>query len=150
MTAFLLKHNSLSLSFPLVLLQPLWTLCQQMATTARASNLLQSRLPGWELTRLMLLIAEDVLTYCLVALAEHLIYMIYSVGCATMGLSFFYLPNLLPAHFILCYTKGTPFHWLLFYQECQPTTCKWKWKSAEDPEALTSMYTAPPHLPHMP
>ncbi|ELR17192.1 uncharacterized protein ACA1_058480 [Acanthamoeba castellanii str. Neff] len=37
-------------------------------------DLLQSILPGWELTRLTLLIAEDVLTYCLVALAKHLIY----------------------------------------------------------------------------
>jgi hypothetical protein len=115
-------------------------------------NLLQSRLPGWELTRLMSLIAKDALTYHLVALAKHPIYTIYSMGCVTMGLSFFYLPNPLPAHFIPHYTKGTPFHWLLFYQECQPTTHKQKWKSTEEPnpEALTSMYTAPPHLPHMP
>jgi hypothetical protein len=99
-----------------------------------------------------LLIAEDALTYCLVALAEHLIYVIYSVGCVTMGLSFFYLPDLLPVHFIPHYTKGTPFHQLLFYQERQPTTHEQKWKSAEEPnpEALTAMYTAPLHLPHMP
>jgi hypothetical protein len=115
-------------------------------------DLLQSRLPGWELTRSTSLIAEDALTYRLVASAEHPIYAIYSVGCATMGLSFFYLPHPLPAHFIPRYTKGTPFHRLLYYQERQPTTRKRKRKSAEepDPEALTSTYTAPPHLPHMP
>jgi hypothetical protein len=40
--------------------------------------LLKSRLPGWELTRSTLLIAEDALMYHLVALSEHPIYAIYS------------------------------------------------------------------------
>lgn len=80
-------------------------------------DLFQSQLPGWDLTRSTSLIAQDALTYRLMASAEHPIYAIYSAGCATMGLSFFYLPDPLPPLFIPRYNKGTPFRRLLFYQE---------------------------------
>jgi hypothetical protein len=45
-------------------------------------DLFQSQLPGWELMRSTSLIVPDVLTYQLVASAEHPIYTIYSAGCA--------------------------------------------------------------------
>jgi hypothetical protein len=53
-------------------------------------------------------------------------------------------------HLILCYTKGTPFHWLLFYQECQPSICKQKQKSTEEPnpEAILTSTCAACHSSH--
>jgi hypothetical protein len=74
-------------------------------------NLFQAQLPGWDLTR------STSLTYRLVASSEHPIYTIYSAGCVMMGLSFFYLPDPLPPLFVPCYSKGTPYHHLLFYKE---------------------------------
>ncbi len=72
--------------------------------------------------------------YHLVALSEHPIYTIYNAGCAMMGLSFFYLPDPLSPLFIPCYSKGTPFHCLLFYKEHD--TNSHKRKHAEETTVL--------------
>ncbi len=86
----------------------LYRLCASLPT-------LQARLSGWELSRQFPSSLDEMQTFRVTASPDHPVYALYSPTFARMTLSFHYLPDPLPPHYIPRFRAGSERKHRLFY-----------------------------------